>query len=114
MRDGDGCTRESTLGDAGVKNGKGTLELLVLKVKRVGQHAVGYFGAENLLVLLLFSVYNTLSSQMTFPRKAIGCISILILAVLSLSAMAAPARRKENRLKPGKRRTFLRSICRRR
>jgi uncharacterized protein YbbC (DUF1343 family)/CubicO group peptidase (beta-lactamase class C family) len=45
--------------------------------------------------LLLFSVYNTLSSQMTFPRKAIGCISIIILAVQSLSATAAPAPKKK-------------------
>jgi uncharacterized protein YbbC (DUF1343 family)/CubicO group peptidase (beta-lactamase class C family) len=32
---------------------------------------------------------------MTFPRKAIGCISIFILAVQSLSAMAAPAPKKK-------------------
>jgi len=32
---------------------------------------------------------------MTFPRKAIGCISIIILAVQSLSATAAPAPKKK-------------------
>jgi uncharacterized protein YbbC (DUF1343 family)/CubicO group peptidase (beta-lactamase class C family) len=32
---------------------------------------------------------------MTFPRKAIGCISIFILAVQSLSALAAPAPKKK-------------------
>ena len=41
MRDGDGCSGESALGDAGAQDVKGTLKLLVLKVKRVGQHAVG-------------------------------------------------------------------------
>jgi uncharacterized protein YbbC (DUF1343 family)/CubicO group peptidase (beta-lactamase class C family) len=46
-------------------------------------------------VLLLFSVYNTLSLQMTLPRKAIGIISILILSVHSFLAMAAPAAKKK-------------------
>jgi uncharacterized protein YbbC (DUF1343 family)/CubicO group peptidase (beta-lactamase class C family) len=46
-------------------------------------------------VLLLFSVYNTLSLQMTFPRKAIGIISILILTVQSCLAMGAPAAKKK-------------------
>src|SRR5260221_1055713 len=56
-----------------------------------------YFGAENSLVLLLFSVYNTLSLQMTFPRKAIGFISILILSVQSLLSWAAPAPKKQKK-----------------
>ena len=56
-----------------------------------------YFGAENVLVLLLFSVYNTLSSEMKFPRKAIGFLSILILLVQAVSA--APAQKKRRSLR---------------
>jgi len=65
----------------------------------MGQRAVGTFGAENSLVLLLFSVYNTLSLQMTFPRKAIGFISILILSVQSLLSGAALLRRSRRNLR---------------
>ena len=95
MGDGDGCSGESALVDAGAKNVKGTLELFVLMLERFGTACCWYFGAENPLVLLLFSVYNTLSSQMTFPRKAIGFISIIILAVQGLSAAGAPAPKKK-------------------
>src|SRR5689334_12175116 len=63
--------------------------------RTTGTACCWYFGAENPLVLLLFSVYNTLSSQMTFPRKAISFICILILAVQGLSAVAAPAPKKK-------------------
>ena len=41
MGDGDSCAGESALVDAGAKDAKGTLELLVLTLKRLGQHAVG-------------------------------------------------------------------------
>src|SRR5712672_1329583 len=63
----------------------------------MGSACCWYFGAENSLVLLLFSVYNTLSLQMTFPRKAIGFISILILSFQSLSSGAAPAPKKQKK-----------------
>jgi len=46
-------------------------------------------------VLLLFLVYNTLSLQMTFPRKAIGFISILIFSVPSLFGAPAAAPKKK-------------------
>jgi uncharacterized protein YbbC (DUF1343 family)/CubicO group peptidase (beta-lactamase class C family) len=45
-------------------------------------------------VLLLFSVYNTLSSQMKFPRKAIGLIPVAILLIHTLSATPIEKKRK--------------------
>ena len=41
VSDGDGCSGESALIDAGAKDVKGTLELLVLLVERLGQRVVG-------------------------------------------------------------------------
>ena len=41
MGDGDGCAGKSALVDAGAQDVKGTLELFVLMVERLGQRAVG-------------------------------------------------------------------------
>jgi hypothetical protein len=41
MSNGDGCSRESTLVNAGAQDGKGTLKLVVLPAERMGQRAVG-------------------------------------------------------------------------
>jgi uncharacterized protein YbbC (DUF1343 family)/CubicO group peptidase (beta-lactamase class C family) len=54
-----------------------------------------YFGAEAFLVLLLFSVYNTLSLQMIFPRKVSILISIFLLLGQGFSAAPAAARKKK-------------------
>ncbi|HEY1937280.1 MAG TPA: serine hydrolase, partial [Candidatus Angelobacter sp.] len=46
-------------------------------------------------MLLLFSVYNTLSSEMIFPRKIPGILAILILVTQSVIAAPGPAPKKK-------------------
>ncbi len=81
--------------DAGAKNVERHAEIVRPDARMTGTACCWYFGAENLLVLLLFSVYNTLSSQMTFPRKAIGLISILILSVQGFRLRVLLRRKKK-------------------
>ena len=66
-----GCTGKCALGNAEAQNIKGALKLFVLIAGGVGQRlqirGIGTLVQKIFLLLLLFSVYNTLSSQDDIP-----------------------------------------------
>jgi len=66
-----GRARECALGDSGTQNVKSALKLFVLIAGGIGQmlqiRGIGTLVQKIFLLLLLFSVYNTLSSQDDIP-----------------------------------------------
>jgi hypothetical protein len=65
------CAGKCALGNAGAQNIKGALKLFVLIAGGIGQmlqiRGIGTLVQKIFLLLLLFSVYNTLSSQDDIP-----------------------------------------------